>query len=64
MFLDAVLDENIKPVFNAQPHEVVQWLKDNPVPDDYQVCVGKTLEFLSVRAYLDRDEKANAAFSE
>lgn len=51
---------NIKPVFNAQPHEVVEWLNANldTIPDDYSVCVGRTLEFLTVNEYLDRERKA------
>jgi|1185.fasta_scaffold11665_4 hypothetical protein len=60
MYLDAVVNENIKPVFNASPHDTIEWLKRNKdvIPDGYQVCVGRTLEFLSVDEYLAREDKA------
>jgi hypothetical protein len=58
MYLDVVLDADYQPIqkSNLVEEELVDWLKDHPEVNvqGNMVCVGRTLEFLSVQEYIDR----------
>lgn len=53
IYLDAILDGDMKPVYNAQPWECYEWLQKygKLVKDDWQVCVGRTLRLISIPEY-------------
>lgn len=51
-YFDAVLDEKQFPVFNGTPEETKQWLLDNRDAWNLSVCVGKTLQMVSVQEYM------------
>lgn len=58
MYLDAVLTQNLQPVYNSTPEEVKEWLSQRVEKEDmssYQVCVGQTMAMLSVDEYLRGD---------
>lgn len=57
MFLDVALDSNYKPFpgSNCPEGTLMEWLNAHPevnVPGN-MVCVGRTLEFMSVQEYID-----------
>jgi hypothetical protein len=60
MYLDAVLDGDMQPLFNGTTEEVVDWLttEDLPEPGDV-VAIGSTSEIVSVSEYLDRYNPGN-----
>ena len=55
MYLDAVFDEEMNPVFNDTPENVKDWLEKNPDKQDLDVCIGRTLKVVSARDYLKFD---------
>lgn len=53
MYFDAVLDDDMKPLCNGTQEEVLAWLDERPqFHDQLQVCVGKTMQFVTVEEYL------------
>lgn len=52
MYFDAVLDSQMEPLFNGTPQQVKNWLKKAELDDSMQVCVGKTLQIITVNEYL------------
>jgi hypothetical protein len=58
MYFDAVIvpdNSFMNPIFNGTTEETVKWLKDNPSfkhREHSLVCVGKTLECMSIYQYL------------
>lgn len=53
MYFDAVLDDQLQPIFNGTPAEVRAWLKKNEGdPNIYRVCPGKSMRLLTVKQYL------------
>ena len=58
-YFDAVLDENMVPVFNGTTDETVDWLVSHEHEDavrnnDYEVIHGETMRTFSPEAYLAR----------
>ena len=53
-YFDAVLDGAMIPVFNGTAQETVAWLgkPENAWALGYQVCIGETLQLVSVEEYL------------
>lgn len=53
MYFDAVLNTDMLPIYNGTPEQTKKWLEENPVEDEhaYQVCIGKTLQLVSVWEY-------------
>lgn len=55
VYFDAVLDVNMTPLCNGTPEEVLAWLDERPqFHDQVQVCIGKTMEFMTVEDYLEQ----------
>lgn len=57
MYFDAVLDKDLKPMFNGTPEATRQWIEDQKIQDlafvnDLQVCDGRNMRMYSVREYL------------
>jgi hypothetical protein len=52
-YFDAVLDNDMKVLFNGIPEDTKQWLRENPGMQDFSVCIGKTMHLVSAREYLD-----------
>lgn len=54
MFLDAVLDINLQPLFNSTRDEVRTWLEDNADNSTiHSVVVGSTCRYVTVEEYLN-----------
>ena len=53
MYFDAVLDENLEPIFNGTPEEVKTWLRAHreEISPRSQVCVGESLLLVSLEVY-------------
>lgn len=55
VYFDAVLDVNMTPLCNGTQEEVLAWLDERPqFHDQVQVCIGKTMEFMTVEDYLEQ----------
>lgn len=56
MYFDAVLDFNMKPLFNGTPEETTKWLLKQPDTflDQVRVCIGYSMEMVSATEYLKR----------
>ena len=55
MYLDAVVDVMLDSIFNGTQEEVLSWLEQHMIfAPVVQVCVGRTLEILSVDEYIKR----------
>jgi hypothetical protein len=55
-FLDAVLDNDMKILFNDSPEKTRAWLLERPeVHDHVSVGQGETMHLISVNGYLGRD---------
>ena len=54
MYFDAVLDFNMKPLFNGTPEETKEWLKKQTpeFQDTVRVCVGYSMQMVTVSEYL------------
>jgi hypothetical protein len=52
-YFDAVLDNDMHPLFNGIPEATRKWLEENPEMQVYSVCVGKTMHLVAAREYLD-----------
>ena len=52
MYFDAVLDKNLRPIFNGTPEETKRWLETHPVDKETRVCYGQTMETVTVKQYL------------
>ena len=56
-YFDAVLDGDMRPLVNGSPEEVLLWLDRRPLiqeRDDLQVCVGRTMQLMTVEEYLQQ----------
>lgn len=53
MYFDAVLNAAMEPLFNGTPSETEAWLEENETDDSIRICVGKTMQILSVADYLN-----------
>lgn len=53
MFIDVILDPNKKLIYNGTPKQVRAYLKENPQPDDVIVSIGETMDYKSVKDYLE-----------
>lgn len=60
MYFDCLLDYDLKPVSGAprEPHELRSYLLQAEMTENYSVCIGQTLEFLTVQEYLERGQDA------
>mgnify|MGYP001085184536 CR=1 FL=1 len=53
-YFDAVLTDDMKPLCNGSPEEVLEWLEARPqFHDEIQVCIGRTMKFVTVQEYLE-----------
>lgn len=53
MYFDAVLDTDLRPLFNGTPAQTKTWLKDNRGFYSATVHVGETGRMMSVPDYLE-----------
>lgn len=54
-YFDAVLDENMTPLCNGTPEEVLEWLDQRKgIEDEVCVCVGRTMKIITVKEYLEQ----------
>lgn len=54
MTFDAVLNENLYPIFNGTPEETKAWLEARPDEHkDFQVSAGHNFAIVSVEQYLE-----------
>jgi hypothetical protein len=55
-YFDALLTEDMKPFYNGTTEQVVAWIRVNLIEDTKSVlvAVGKTMEVLSVKEYLQK----------
>jgi len=62
IYYDAVLDDNMRPVFNGTQEETVKWLTDSAsrFTDTYRVCVGMTMRLMEISDYLKYVERFEA----
>jgi hypothetical protein len=51
-YFDAVLDENMQPVFNGTPEQTQEWLKCNAWAIKLSVCIGRTMQMVSAKDYV------------
>lgn len=52
-YFDAVLDNNMKPLCNGTPEEVLAWLEArSEYHGELQVCIGMSMRFVTVEEYL------------
>lgn len=54
MYFDAVLDKDSRPIFNGTPEETMEWLKTNQWAHKVDVCIGRTMQIVSVPEYLEQ----------
>ena len=52
LYFDAVLNDDMEPVFDGTPEEVKAWLEANETEFSTQVCIGSTMKLVSVPEYL------------
>jgi hypothetical protein len=56
LYFDAVLDNDMKPLFNDTPEKTRAWLEERPeLHNKVSVCTGESLHLISVDGYLGRD---------
>ena len=53
MYFDAVLNNDMEPLFNGTPAEVKDWLEKNETDISILVCLGETMRVVSVPEYLN-----------
>lgn len=54
-YFDAVLDGSKKPLCNGSQEKVLEWLESRPsVQSEIKVCIGRTMEIVSVEEYLEQ----------
>jgi len=54
-YFDAVLDQQMRPLCNGSPEEVLEWLdRHRNIEDELQVCVGRTMKLITVEEYLQQ----------
>jgi hypothetical protein len=54
LYLDTVLDERLRPMFNGTREDTQAWLQENPVAvnrSSNRVCIGESMDLLSVSEY-------------
>lgn len=55
MFFDAVLDEEMRPIFNGTPAQTYPWVLEHLIfAPDLKVCVGRTLKIVSFEEYIQK----------
>lgn len=54
MYFDAVLDENMQPLFNGTPEETKAWLENNETDNSVRVCIGESMVLVTVPEYMRR----------
>jgi hypothetical protein len=54
VYYDAVLDDDMMPLFNGTEDETVDWLLKNE-QKDLQVAVGRTNEIIPAEEYMERN---------
>lgn len=54
IYFDAVLDENMQPLFNGTPEETKEWLEKNETNNSIRVCIGESLALVTVQEYMRR----------
>lgn len=54
IYYDAVLDENMIPLFNGTPDETKTWLEKNKTDSSVRVCIGKSMTLVTVPEYMRR----------
>jgi hypothetical protein len=54
VYFDAVLDYDMQPIFNGTPEKTREFLETKVLSLDHMVCVGKTMELLTIPQYLER----------
>lgn len=54
IYFDAVLDENMKPIFHGTPRETKEWLEKNKTDNSARVCIGTSLAIVTVPEYMRR----------
>jgi hypothetical protein len=53
MFFDAVVDDDMKPLFNGTPAETLEWVQTHMVfAPDLRVCIGKSMSLVTFGEYL------------
>lgn len=52
MYFDAVLDPDMRPLFNGTPEETREWLENESETSSLVICVGKTMKILTPTEYL------------
>ena len=52
MYFDAVLDPDMRPLFNGTPEETREWLEKKSENSSLMICVGKTMRMLTPTEYL------------
>lgn len=57
-YFDAVLDDDMKPLVNGTPEEVLAWLEERinlmPLQEQVRVCIGRTMQMVTVEEYLEQ----------
>jgi len=52
MYFDAVLDDDMVPLFNGTPEETLRWLRQNPDVHVMGVCVGSSMVVVNTDEYI------------
>lgn len=56
MYFDAVLDPDLKPIFNGTTEETLAWLKEHEEyqqKNDHRVCIGSTMQLVTPWEYVN-----------
>jgi hypothetical protein len=53
MYFDAVLDDRMNPLYNGTTEEVLAWLETEK-PMTVSVCIGKTMQIVTVEKYVEQ----------
>lgn len=53
-YYDAVLDENMNPLFNGTPEDTKEWLEKNKTDNSVRVCIGESMVLVTVPEYKRR----------
>lgn len=53
-YFDAVLDENMNPLFNGTSEDTKEWLEKNETDNSVRVCIGESMVLVTVQEYMRR----------